>query len=190
MDVLTAIRQRRSIRKFRNIPVEPQLLTDLVDLARLHTSAANRQSIRYAIIAGEKRDAVFSCLRWAAYLPDFQILPEERPAAYILILTDTPAGKFNSFEAGAAATTLMVAAQEFGLSTCCLGIADHVMLRQLLQLPESKEVIVAIAIGYGSLGSQIVPYQGNIRYYTDKKGDFLVPKLGVNDLVIYSDLDV
>lgn len=189
MDVLTAIRQRRSIRKFWNIPVEPQLLTNLVDLARLHTSAANRQPIRYAIIGGEKRNAVFSCLHWAAYLRDFEILPEQRPAAYILLLTEAPAGKFAAFEAGAAATNMMLAAQEFGLSSCCLGIADRTALQLSLRIPYSTEVIAAIAIGYGAHSSRTVPYQGSVRYTVDENGDFLVPKLTVNDVIIYSDLD-
>lgn len=188
MDVLSAIHQRRSIRKFQNHEVAVKTLLRLVSLARLHASAANRQPIRYALIAEDKRDILFSCLRWAAYLPDFEILPEQRPAAYILVLTEESAGNFIAFEAGAAATNIMLAAQEFGLSTCCLGIADSETLERSLEIPKPYKPMVVIALGYGEHCSQAVPYNGSCRYYTDENGNFSVPKIDAKDLLVYADL--
>lgn len=188
MDVATAIRQRRSIRQFQQRPVDVELLIEMVSLARLHTSAGNRQPIRYAIIAAHMRDVVFSHLRWAAYLPEYKVLPDKRPGAYILIMANQEAGRYSLFEAGAAATNLMLAAQEMGLSSCCLGIANQRELCQSLMLPEKQEIIAAIAIGYPACNSRIVPFIDSVRYYQDDNGDFCVPKLDAKELIIYSDM--
>ncbi|MGI6739376.1 MAG: nitroreductase family protein [Christensenellales bacterium] len=188
MEVSTAIRQRRSIRRFQQHSVETYQLMELINLARFHTSVANRQPIRYAVIAGEKRDVVFSELRWATYLPDFKILSEQQPEAYILIMADQEAGKYGMFEAGAAATNLMLAAEEMGLSTCCLGVPNQKKLSRALELPQKQEIIVVIAIGYAACHSRTVPYEGDVRYFVDENGDFYVPKIDMKDLVLYIDL--
>ena len=127
-------------------------------------------------------------MRWAAYLPDFEILPEQRPAAYILVLTEESARKFTAFEAGAAATNIMLAAEEFGLSTCCLGIADTETLERSLEIPKPYKPMVAIALGFGAHCSRLVAFNGSYRYYPDKSGDFAVPKIDAKDLILYTDL--
>ena len=89
MDVDTAIRQRRTIRRFQNRPVEPALLRELVDLARLHASGGNLQPLRYAVVSKRALlGEVFDCFSWAMYLPDFVISEAQRPQAYILLLSD------------------------------------------------------------------------------------------------------
>ena len=189
MDMLTAIQERRSIRKFMNKPVDAQIMLKLIRLSRLYPSAGNRQSIRFGVIAGEQRNEVFHCLKWAAYLPDFEILPSQRPAAYIFLLTREGVDRFVPFEAGAAAATLMLAAQAYGLSTCCLGIADDNKVRKILNLPHPYEPIVTIAIGYGEQHGYVTEYQNSCRYYLDDNGNICVPKIDADKLIICSDLD-
>ncbi|HPK40998.1 MAG TPA: nitroreductase family protein, partial [Candidatus Cloacimonadota bacterium] len=63
----------RSIRRYdatRSISKEE--LFELVNLARLSPSAANRQPIKYVIVnEKEELDKVFACIGWAAYLQDW-----------------------------------------------------------------------------------------------------------------------
>ena len=67
MEVRNAILRRRSIRRFTQQPVSPEMLTELVSLARLYASGANLQPIRFLGITEEPlRSKVFSLLRWAA----------------------------------------------------------------------------------------------------------------------------
>ena len=188
MDILTAIQERRSIRRFLNKAVEPEIILELIRLSRLYPSVANRQSVRFGVVAGEQRGAVYECLRWASYIPDFQILPDQRPAAYIVLFAKENGDEFVSFEAGAAAATLMLAAQSYGISTCCLGIADDSRIRQILRPPYPYEPIVVIALGYGSQRGQITAYHNSSRYYLDKDGNINVPKIDVDELIICSDL--
>src|SRR5512138_397642 len=50
MDVLEAIRTRRSVRKFSDRPVEPEKLREVLDAARLAPSWANMQCWRFVVV--------------------------------------------------------------------------------------------------------------------------------------------
>src|SRR5512136_1435009 len=85
------ILHNRSYRRFdQNAPVNLDVLKELVDLARLSASAANRQPLKYILSNEvEKNARIFPCLAWAGYLKDWGGPVEgERPAAYIVILGD------------------------------------------------------------------------------------------------------
>ena len=92
MSVRDLIVRNRSYRRFvEDEPVSLDTLRELVDLARLTPSAANRQPLRYILSADPKTNAqIFPTLSWAGYLKDWPGPEEgERPAAYIVILNDT-----------------------------------------------------------------------------------------------------
>lgn len=60
------IRARRSIRSYRNTPVEREKLMELVDVAHLAPTASNSQGISYLIIDDKKaiQLAVEECINW------------------------------------------------------------------------------------------------------------------------------
>ena len=79
MNTFEAMKNRRSIRKFRPDPVPADILRELVDIARLYPSGGNLQPIRFALITDQALcDAVFADLRWAAYLPGYTIAENEK----------------------------------------------------------------------------------------------------------------
>src|SRR5512139_1160598 len=85
------IQKNRSYRRFfQDAPIQRDTLKELVNLARLSASAANRQPLKYFLsAAAEKNRAIFPCLGWAGYLKNWGGPSEgERPAAYIVILGD------------------------------------------------------------------------------------------------------
>ena len=53
MDTLTAIRERRSIRKFQNQPIEPEKLERVLEAARLAPSARNAQNWKFVVVQDE-----------------------------------------------------------------------------------------------------------------------------------------
>lgn len=189
VDTRKAILQRRSIRKFQQTPVSHDILTDLVDMARMHASGNNLQPVRYAIISQEPmRNRIFPLLRWAGYLPDFKIAPDEQPAAYLILLKDTRIRKECGFDIGAAATTIMLMAETYGLGTCCIGSFAPGPLTELLGLePELKPELV-IALGYPAQKSRAVPCRdGNIRYSEAADGSLEVPKRTLDEVLVYAD---
>ena len=183
MNIKEAILHRRSIRRFVNTPVSDEQMNALVDYARLYASGGNLQPIRFRCITEEKmRDQVFSVLRWAAYLPGFQIKPENRPMAY-LILSCASSRKNCQFDLGAAATTFMLAAEDEGLGTCCLGAFDHKAIAEVLNLPDDVEPLLVIAVGYPAQESKAVDFRDDVKYYEGEDGVLCVPKLSLEQVM-------
>jgi len=184
MDIKTAILQRRSIRRFQSIPVESGIITKLVDLSRFYASGANLQPIRYVGVNTQPLlERIFSTLRWAAYLPDFEIQNDQHPMAYV-VLTCTPQAKKNSqFDVGAAATTLMLAAEGEGLSSCCLASFGTKELKEILELDEMTEPVLVIALGYPAQKSAAVDLTDDVKYYEDAEGSLCVPKRKLEDVL-------
>lgn len=184
MDIRKAIKQRRTIRRFENRTVTNKQLKDLVELARLYASGANLQPIRFiGVTTPELRDAIFKGLRWAAYLPGFEILPEHRPMGYVILTCDSTKKNSCRFDLGAAATTLMLAAEGEGLATCALASFDREALMKDLQIPESMEPLLVIALGYPAQKSKAVPYTGDVKYFENEEGELCVPKLSLEEIL-------
>ena len=189
MNVSDSILKRRSIRKFKNTPVPREVLEKLVSLGRLYASAANAQPISFAIVSKKENcDAVFENLNWAMFLPDFNIEENQRPAAYVLLLSENEKSAFFEFDAGAAATTVMLAAEEEGFSSCCLKIPRQDEIKAALGL-DGYVPVYAIALGEGAIQSSICPREGSQKYRMDPQGNFTVPKFRTEEVLIWSDLN-
>jgi len=187
MKVSDAIEARRSIRKFQGEGIPSEALIELVRLARLYASAINAQPIHFAIVQEEKnKEIVFSALNWAMRLKDFSVSPEERPAAYILLISRGTPSPFFEFDSGAAATTLMLAAQEMELESCVLKIARPAIIEKNL-LPMDARAVYAIALGKGKIKSEIVDQKEDPGYYLTENGDFRVPKKTTEQVLIFND---
>lgn len=188
MDTIEVICSRRSIRRFQAKEIAPELLEQLLEIARLYPSAGNIQPLRFAVITDEeKRAEIFKLLKWAAYLPEFSISSEESPKAYILLLADSTVKRNCMFDAGGAAAYIMIGARSFGLDSCCLGIADPTALANCIGIGNAVP-LAAIALGYGSQHSQVVPLIDSVRYRELLSGDIEVPKYSKNDVLLYSDI--
>ena len=183
MDVNCAILRRRTIRRFTQQPVSRDQLRELVNLSRLYASGGNLQPIRYVgVLDAEKREAVFHTLRWAAYLPGFEITPNQRPTAYVIHTSNVDSKRNCQFDLGAAATTLMLAAEAQGLSTCCLGSFERQKLTQILELSDTEPLLV-IAVGYPAQESKVVDMTYDVKYYENEEGCLCVPKRTLDELL-------
>ena len=111
-------RKTRSFRRFdETAPITLPVMKELVDLARICPSTANRQPLKYRILSSDAdRTRIFPHLHWAAYLKDWNGPEEgERPSGYILILLDKSISKEAGIDVGIAAQTIMAGAAELGL---------------------------------------------------------------------------
>ena len=81
----------RSYRRFlESETISRQTLLELIDLARLSPSGANKQALRYYVSCDAKQnERVFDALAWAAYFRDWAgPVAGERPSGYIVIVQD------------------------------------------------------------------------------------------------------
>jgi nitroreductase len=189
MNLSQLVRANRSFRRFyQERPVSLETLRELVELARLSPTGANRQPLRFFLSADSDRNAlIFPHLGWAGYLRDWPGPVEgERPAAYIVILNDSAVSKNAGCDHGIAAQTMMLGAVERGLGGCMIGSVQRDPLRTILSLGLRYEILLVLALGYPK--EQVVledlSADGDVRYWRDEQGVHHVPKHNLDDLII------
>ncbi len=188
MQVTDAVLLRRSVRQFLPAPISGDILTRLIDQGRFYASAGNLQPVRFAIVTSQKlRDAIFQTIGWAKYLSDYQIPENRRPTAYILLLRDETVSQRCDFDMGAAATTVMLAAKESGLDSCCLASFSSKAVDEIMALPAHLTTAYIIALGYGAQDNTTEDYTDSQKYHLTPNGDFIVPKRTLADVLVYSD---
>lgn len=185
-DIVAASRSRR---RFDNsVAVPMTVLEELVDLARLCPSAANRQPLRFILCnAPADNEAVFACLKWAAYLKDWDgPAPSERPSAYVIVVNTARDWDMAKTDLGIMAQTMLLGAVEKGLGGCMLGAIDRERLRAHLGLAPELEISLVLALGKPVEDVQVVdvPADGSIRYWRDETGRHFVPKRAVAELIL------
>lgn len=183
------IAKSRSYRRFdESVPVPMETLKELVELARLCPSAANRQPLKFMLFNDAETNAkILDCLAWAGYLSHWRGPAEgERPTGYILILGDTQIGKGYEVDEGIMAQSMMLGAVEQGFGGCMLGAIQRDKLRERLDIPEHFEILLVMALGKPAETVVIDPVgeDGDIKYWRDDEDVHHVPKRSLEELII------
>ncbi len=179
------ILKRRTVRKYKQRDVSKEILVKCVDAARMSPSGANLQPLKYVIIDEEELlKKVFTTLRWAGYLPNYQPSIEEMPRAYIVILLDQKVANSCGHDAGIAAMSISMVAYDEGLGSCILGAIEREQLGKILNIPEKLKIVLVIALGYPA--EEPVPDKmknGDQKYWLDEKRILHVPKKKFENIV-------
>lgn len=150
---------RRSIRKFKSDPVSHELLAQIVETASYAPSWKHTQITRYIAIEGDLKEKIATegtsiwpgngtIISSAPVLIAVTILKNrsgfERDGSY-----STPRGDgWQMYDAGVASQTFCLAAYEQGLGSVILGLFDQAAVEAMLQLPEDRELVALIPVGY------------------------------------------
>ncbi|MEE9399907.1 MAG: nitroreductase family protein [Dehalococcoidales bacterium] len=183
------ILQNRSYRRFyEEVPIEMKTMRELIDLARLSPSAANKQTLKYILSCDPEKNAlIFPCLAWAAYLKDWPGPGEgERPSAYVVILEETEIKQSFGVDHGIVAQSILLGAVEKGLGGCMIASIRKDELRQALKIPPRYEILLALALGKPKEKVVIdaVRPDGDIKYWRENNGTHHVPKRLLDDIII------
>lgn len=183
------IAKNRSYRRFyQEVAVDLETLRELVDLARLSASAANMQPLKYILSCDPQKNAlIFPHLAWAAYLKDWPGPREgERPSAYIIILEDSQITHPMRCDHGIAAQSMLLGATERGLGGCIVGAVDKRGLRRALQIPDTYEILLVLALGKPreTVVVETLEPAGDVRYWRDSEGIHHVPKRLLDDIIV------
>ena len=185
-DIVT---QCRSYRRFDSgVPVTEDAVRDLVELVCYVPSGKNLQPLKYisvsepAIVA-----ALFPFLSWAGYLADWPGPMEgERPTAYIVMLGDQSISTEFACDSGIAAQTLLLGATASGIGGCIVASLDRKKIRELLKIPETYAILMAIALGKPLETVVIDQISGDdsVRYFRDVHSIHHVPKRMLDDVLL------
>ncbi len=189
MAIKDLILKNRSYRRFHeDVPVRAATLKDLIELARLCPSARNAQPLRYLISCDTtKNDLIFPCLSWARDLHWPGPRKGERPAAYIVILSDVAAtNNFIGYDCGIAAQSILLGAVAQELGGCMIASIDRERLKKSLKIPSPYEIVLVIALGKPKEKVVIEPLgaAGDIKYWRDTAEVHHVPKRSMDDILL------
>ena len=183
MDVVKAIKSRRTIRRFKQLQVDKDTLSKIIDAGRLASSAANTQPLRY-IVAQEQLlvEQLFELTHWAARVKPGRnpVKGISAPLTFIVIVQKS--GGNALADAGAAIQNMQLMACALELGCCWIGAYDHKEADKLLELDEHTESLYLLAIGYPNESpvSEDISLEDDQAYYLDGKDVLHVPKYSVN----------
>lgn len=160
--VVEAIKSRRSIRAYKDTPVEHEKLQLLAECGVLAPSAMNKQEWEVRIVDSKEwiDGATATYLKAiegtgkADYMlkPGFKNIFRNAPA---VIFVAAPEGVFAGENVGCLAQNIMLAATELDLGTCFLGSAQMIFAEPAMQshlqslgFSEGYKLRYALAVGY------------------------------------------
>ena len=187
--LLDWVKKNRSYRRFfENETIDREVLLELINLARLSPSGANRQALRYYVSCEPgQNESIFSTLGWAAYLQEWPgPIVGERPSAYIIMGQEQEYKMALPIDTGIAAQTILLGAAELGLGGCMIANINRTVLRSVLNIPESFEILLVIALGKPKEEIVIdeIDSGADIKYWRDAQQVHHVPKRKLKDIII------
>ena len=161
MNVLEAIRERRSIRCYQDEPVKKEDIETIAEAAIWAPNAMNAQVWHFSVVTDRALIADMTAATKAGMANGPIPFMRERakdPAydplfrAPLVIVISRADGKFGAFDCGCAAENICLAAKELGYDTCITAGTEFMFagdpgLREKLQMPEGYTFVCAITVG-------------------------------------------
>lgn len=169
MDAITMIKERRSIRKFKDEKVDRELMKEIIDISRWAPSWVNSQIARYTLIDDEEIIQKLATEGVNEFIYNIGTLKNAKGVAVLSYVqgksgklpketygetksfdgyATTKANEWEAFDAGVACQTFCLAAHAKGVGTCILGVIDEKSIAEIINLPKDETVGALIIYGY------------------------------------------
>lgn len=156
MELYEAIRERRSVRRYKADPVGEDVLDRLLEASQWAPSWAHTQCPEVLVIddpavkealaeAAGDRNPAYRALKEAPLVVAF--LGRKGRAGFKKGEAATPRGDWFMFDVALAMQNFMLAAHAEGLATVCVGLFDIGKAEQALNLPEDVTVVTYTPLG-------------------------------------------
>ena len=141
MEVLEAIRTRRSIRRFKKEPVPPELVEKLLEAGRWAPSSADSEPWEFIVVTDpEIKRRISRSLNIGPFL-------NEAPLA-IAVVVDRLRTALPVQDGTLAAYAIWLAAHDLGLGACWINPNIPGGIKKILGIPFTKRLITVLTIGY------------------------------------------
>ncbi|MBS3906700.1 MAG: nitroreductase family protein [Syntrophaceae bacterium] len=157
MDLMEAIKGRRSIRKYKPDPVSEEVLRTILEAVRWSPSWANTQCWEVILVKDQKMKSELATVLSKGN----PALSSMTDAPVVLVLCGrkgisgfykgqaaTVKGDWLMFDTGIAMQSLCLAAHGLGLGTVIVGLFDHKKAEEVLGVPQDREVVAITPLGY------------------------------------------
>ncbi|MDO9576257.1 MAG: nitroreductase family protein [Candidatus Cloacimonadales bacterium] len=145
--LLEAIKNRYSVRKFKDKPVEQEKLDIILEAARLAPSASNKQTWKFVIIRNiEKRKQLTEICRGQKFVSEAPITIAICNTNFDYVMTcgmNAPV-----IDGAIAAEHIVLQAVELDLGSCWIGSFYHDQMAKLINLPDDYKIVGLLPLGY------------------------------------------
>lgn len=166
--MLEVIRNRRSIRRFKDIPVEDEKLKEILEAARMAPSGNNTQPWHFIVVKSpemrRKLAAVSHNQLWMADAPIHIVCVADircriKGSEPIVLDDDSPLLEFKKLirDMSIGIEHLVLEAENQGLGTCWIAWFEPREIAALLGVPSDKYVQAIIPVGYADEHPQARP---------------------------------
>ena len=166
MELLEAIKNRRSIRKYRTDPVDDDKVNTILEAGRWAPSWANTQCWRFVVVRDEKIRAGLADTLLKIKLPGKEIpnpAAGALSAAPVIIVVcaeigksgaghgsdkyETDKGDWFMFDAALAAQNMVLTAHSLGLGTVIIGAFDAAKAEKVINVPDGYRIVTFFPVG-------------------------------------------
>ncbi len=145
MDVIEAIKNRRSIRKFEDRPVPDDVIKKIIEAGQWAPSACNRQAWKFIVVDSDEIKAKLMKETTAYFIGKAPLL--------IFVVysnrTDNLEYRDNLLSAAMAIQNMQLAAFSLGIGACCVNnLPIKSRLRRMLNIPNSYDPVALLCLGY------------------------------------------
>lgn len=153
----TLIKQRQSVRRYQDKPVEREKIEKITDAVHLSPSACNSQPWKLIIVDEPKLkemvaratfNDVISFNRFALEAPVIAVLVIEKAKLIAQIGGSIKNQEYPQYDIGIAAAHFCLQAAELGLGTCMIGWFNDRKIKKLLNVPDKLKIGLVITLGY------------------------------------------
>ncbi|MCL1857935.1 MAG: nitroreductase family protein [Oscillospiraceae bacterium] len=146
MNLMEAIKGRRSIRAYDSKPVEKEKIEAVLEAARLAPSARNRQKWQFIVVTDpEVKDKMLDACNNQQFI-------KQAPAVIVacgkepgIMSCEQPV---ETIDVSIAVSFIILKAYEEGLGTCWLGNFNKDKVKAVLGIPENVSVVAVTPLGY------------------------------------------
>jgi len=138
MNVLEAIRKRRSVREYTGDPIPREDLLTIVDAGRLAASGNNRQPWEFVVVTEQETIDRLATAPWV-----------QKAGALIAVVMD-PSSRWWLEDASAAVQNMLLASTSLGYGTCWLEgrtLPREAEFKAVLGVPDDRRLITLVSIG-------------------------------------------
>lgn len=152
MDTFDVIRTRRSIRAFSSKKIPDQILYAILDAGHHAPAAWNKTNWRFLVIETEESKEVIAKAalgqNWIAHAPAVIIVCSD-PTSIVRDGGERAKKLYQIQNTSAAIENILLAAHNFGISSCWVGAFTEPLLRKAFKIPDFVEIHAIIPLGHG-----------------------------------------
>lgn len=160
MDAIQMLKERRSVRKYKDKKVDRETMEEIIDIARWAPSWANFQIARYTLVDNPETIKKLETDGVKGFTYNIGTLKNAKGVAVLSFVkgksgklsdeeeTTAQTNSWEAFDAGIACQTFCLAAHAKGVGTCIFGVINDESIAKIVNLPEKETVAALIVYGY------------------------------------------